>query len=154
MPPPKRISPEMDDPKVWETYQERVQYWLGKHNSKDKAVLTVGNSLYHATGEKNLGAIKLNGLCPRDPEWQTYDKKNKVPRFDASKDGFLSMATTLQGAGAMGGKQVVLRMKIQAGDAEKWDFRKMSETEVRTTLAIPGDRLQWSGDGGKSWSAL
>ena len=41
MPPPKRISPEMDDPKVWETYQERVQYWLGKHNSKDKVSITL-----------------------------------------------------------------------------------------------------------------
>lgn len=143
--------PEMDQ-EEFEHYSDRVSHWFAKHQSKQKAVLTNGKYLYHATKATNIGAIQQHGLCPRDPEWKTYDKKDKVPRFDASKDGYLSMATTRSGAGAMGGTSVVLRMLI-GDDIADWDFRVYSATEVRTLKAIPPNRLEWSKDG-NSWTKL
>jgi|SRR5271165_5684777 len=150
-PPIPRKLDEMSDDQ-WESYQKNAAKWYNVYASKQKAVLEKGKYLYHATKADNLGAIKANGLCPRDPSWKAYDKKEKVPRFDSSKDGYLSMATTSSGAGAMGGKAVLLRMKI-GDDIGNWDFRTYGATEVRTLIAIPADRLEVSNDS-TTWSAV
>jgi hypothetical protein len=150
-PTPKKLN-EMDDIK-WAAYQERVIYWYANFASKEKPVLKKGNYLYHATAAKNIGAITSGGLCPRDPSWKTYDKKEKVPRFDASKDGYLSMSTTVAGAGSMDGKSILLRMEIE-DDIAKYDFRKFSTTEVRTLTSIPAGKLTKSPDGKDPWLNL
>jgi hypothetical protein len=151
-PPPilKKLD-EMDDSR-WAAYQKSAVKWYTVFASKEKANFAGVNYLYHATGADNVGAIQKGGLCPRDPSWKTYKKTEKVPRFDASKDGYLSMAITTAGAGAMGGKSVLLRMAVGA-DINQWDFRVYSATEVRTLMAIPADRLELSKDW-KTWGAL
>lgn len=147
-----RRLPEMD-PKTWASYQERVVVNKETHKARKPAELIQEQYLYHATPRDALIKIAERGLCPRDPSWRMYNKKDKVPRFDASKDGYLSMATTLSGAGAIG-SFVLLRMLIKK-DIADWDFRQIGwSTEVRTTIPIPPNRLEWSNEGGKNWEPL
>lgn len=149
---PKRLE-EMDE-SAWNHYQQRVVANRKKHSEREPALLVKGKFLYHATDTIAFPFIKNDGLRPRDPTWKKYDKKNKIPRFDASKDGFLSMATTQSGAGAMGGSTVLLRMLI-GNDISHWDFRKTGgATEVRTTITVPPDKLEYSNDHGTSWQSL
>jgi len=147
--PPKRL-PEMDDAE-WLRYSASATEWMRKHLAKQKAELTQVTYLYHATSANNKEAIKQNGLCPRDPEWTAY--KPPARRYDASKDGFLSMSVTKDGAGAMGGTAILLRMRV-ATDIGDWDFRKISETEVKTTKSIPAERLEWRSLGSTVWAPL
>jgi hypothetical protein len=133
-------------------YTSNINKWYGVYAGKPKAVLQKGKYLYHATPAANLGIMQTNGLLPRDPTWKDYDPKQRVPRYDASKDGYLSMATKASGAGAMGGKSILLRMLI-GDDIADWDFRVYSNTEVRTLKGIPPDRLEVSKDF-ETWTAL
>lgn len=142
---------EMDQ-LTWAHYEKRVTINRNNHKARKPADLREVEFLYHATSPGAFASIQKNGLCPRDPRWREYKKTDKVPRFDASKDGFLSMATTLSGAGAMG-QYVLLRMRV-GSDIGDWDFRQVgASTEVRTLYAIPPDRLEYSEDG-KSWKPL
>ncbi len=147
---PVRLD-EMDD-FTWFTYQESVKRNLGVHKKREKAILKKGEYLYHATLEKNLGSISKEGLCPRNPAWKKYQKKDRIPRYDASKDGYLSMSKTKFGAGAMGGKEVLLRMQI-GEDIADWDWRQVLSTEVRSLKSIPPERLEFSKDKAK-WYKL
>ncbi|WP_236701180.1 hypothetical protein [Thalassomonas viridans] len=137
---------------TWEHYQERVLHNRGRHVARRLARLRPGRYLYHATSPSAIGNIAVNGLCPRDPNWRPYNKKDRIPRYDASKDGFLSMAVTRAGAGAMG-KVVLLRMLIRP-DIGYWQFRQVGDTEVRTTFPIPVSRLEKSTDLGLTWRPL
>jgi hypothetical protein len=148
---PRRLG-EMND-EAWTRYQERAIYNRQKHKTRKPAALVEGEYLYHATSPAALHQIAKSGLLPRDPSWKPYNPKERVPRFDASKDGFLSMATQLAGAGAMG-SFVLLRMRI-GRDIGQWDFRQIeASTEIRTLIGIPPDRLEYSEDGGRTWSPL
>lgn len=152
MPKIRRLQEMSDD--AWKLYQERaLKNWV-KHTTRELAALKLGDYLYHATPAKNLNIIRQSGLLPRNPEWRPYNKKEKIPRFDSSKDGYLSMATTQAGAGAMGGISVLLRMEVQ-DDIGVWDFRQIAaSTEVRTVIGIPPEKLEYSEDGGKTWQNL
>lgn len=147
---PRRLH-EMND-ETWAHYQERVRHHRDKHQTRQPANLEQGKYLYHATSPQSVDAITNGGLRPRDPSWRSYKKTDRTPRFDASKDGFLSMATTLLGAGAMG-NFVLLRMRI-GQDIARWDFRQVEgSTEVRTAISIPANRLERSNDG-RHWEPL
>ena len=125
-----------------EAYEESKKKWAQKHLLKPVADLKLVPYLYHSTQKVNLASIKLNGLLPKQPEWGGAD---------ASKDGYLSMATTRAGAGAMGGKSVLFRMAVKP-DMSPWDFRGYSATEVRTTSKIEPTDLAWLD--GVTWKAL
>jgi hypothetical protein len=60
------------------------------------------------------------------------------------------MATTKAGAGAMGGKQMMLR--VATARVTGLDFRQVSATEVRTISAIPAADLEV--EAGAAWEAL
>src|SRR5690606_17505388 len=132
-------------------YQERVAYNQAKHKSRKPAALLKGKHLYHATNKDVLPKIRSGGLLPRDPRW--YEVPRTGRRYDASKDGFLSMATEKEGAGAIG-SYVRVRMLIE-DDIGLWDFRRIEASkEIRTTTPIPADRLEYSDDNGVTWKAL
>lgn len=146
---PKKLDEMTTD--QWDQYQKNAAKWYNVWAGKPKAALEKGKYLYHATPATNLGVIEKDGLLPRDPTWKKYNPKVKTPRFDSSKDGYLSMATKRSGAGAMGGNEIVLRMLI-GDDIADWDFRVYGPTEVRTVKAIPPGRLQKFKD--STWTAL
>jgi hypothetical protein len=148
---PRRL-PEMNNDQ-WTAYQASIVRNRNTHNNRGPAVLNAGGYLYHATSPAVLGNIAQNGLFPRDPSWTPYNPRSRVPRFDASKDGYLSMAKTRAGAGAMG-SFVLLRMPISA-DTANWNFRQVGvSTEVRTTTPIPPELLECSTNGGNTWTRL
>jgi hypothetical protein len=128
----------------WEDYDAKKEKWLGKHQGQAAANFAAVPYLYHATRADLRATIERTGLQPRDPRW--------TGTYDASKDGFLSMATTEAGAGAMGGKQIMLRISTARVAALGLDFRTVSATEVRTTSAIPANELEIKGATG--WGPL
>lgn len=116
------------------------------------AAFAAGTELFHATPATNRDIIAASGLLPRNPAWSQF----KSP--DASKDGFLSMATTERGAGAMGGTQIMLKIPAARASALGMRFRQMiGSTEVRTTSAIPASELKIRiapGEGEDKWDWL
>jgi hypothetical protein len=147
---PKKLT-EMSA-EQWEAYTKSVGTNHAKHIGRPLADLSGVPYLYHETTVEVLEKIRKEGLSPRDPAWKTYKKKERVPRWDASKDGYLSMSRTLSGAAAMGGPAVMLRFPV-GGDIADWAFRQVGETEVRTQAVIPAARLESSLDH-RAWTAL
>lgn len=128
----------------WDAYHAKVTEWHGKIGDAKKAFnLSSVPYLYHATTSDAIDKISANGLLPRNPEWSGV--------YDASKDGVLSMAVSLAGAGAMGGKTVYLR--VATADLAGLDFFVASGTEVRTFSAISPDVLYYR-DASKNWVKL
>ena len=139
-PAPTRILQRAQDDKPpgktyasWEDYHKKRAAWLIKHNARVNAVRPAGGYLYHCTQAINLPPIARDGLMPKKPEWGTPD---------ASKDGILSMATAIGGAGAMGGKSVMLRASWDELAALGIRFKIVKGTEVRTTSPIPAANLR------------
>lgn len=128
----------------WEDYDAKKAKWLAKHEGQAQANFAAVPYLYHATRADLRATLERTGLQPRDPRW--------TGTYDASKDGFLSMATTESGAGAMGGRQIMLRISTARVAALGLDFRTVSATEVRTTSAIPANELEIKGAAG--WGPL
>jgi len=127
----------------WEAYDERSSYWRGKHLQKAKVVFRPKRHLFHATRADLKATIAATGLQPKNPEW--------THSYDASKDGFLSMATEASGAGAMGGTAILLRVRVE--DVAGHDFKAVvGSKEVRTTQAIAAGLLEVAN--GDDWEPL
>jgi hypothetical protein len=145
---PMRTHANWLDDSEWDAYETSVKRQFSKvHLQRKPAKLEQGAYLYHATDRDLEEKIKTHGLQPRDPNWSKS--------ADASKDGYLSMAVRKSAAGAMGGTSILLRMRIGA-DIDNWSFRLTggAETEVRTQLSIPADRLEISYNQGSTWRRL
>ncbi|HKQ99447.1 MAG TPA: hypothetical protein VJT09_02170 [Pyrinomonadaceae bacterium] len=144
-PPPSYVPvrvPEMTD-EDYSVYAESSRDWMDKRAAKSLADLTVGSYLYHGTSEDVARIVVKAGLQPASPLFRKVGK-GKAKRWDASRDGFLSMATGLAGV-TVTGKSVILRIRIMPGDLEAWQWKNVGGAdEVVTTRAIPADRLQWS----------
>lgn len=96
-----------------------------------KLSLTEGY-LYHGTPLEAARAIQQSGfLSPADPSFRNA--------LDATKDGFLSFATS----DSMAVFGIKLRMKISQADITRWQFKQVAPFEVVTTLAVPTYRLEW-----------
>lgn len=99
--------------------------------------------LFHGTPVDAARAIQQSGfLSPADPSFRNA--------LDATKDGFLSFATS----GSMAVAGIKLRMKISQGDITRWQFKQVSPSEVVTTLAVPTYRLEWFSREDWRWYAM
>ena len=133
----------------WEAYNESKGKWAKKHADRKNAAKPLGGFLFHCTKEANLTLIiAAGGLAPKQAAWGEG--------ADASKDGILSMSITEKGAGAMGGKSVMLRVAWDDLAALNMEFKTVFGTEVRTMKMIPLAHLRRKTtiDGVTSWAAL
>lgn len=130
------VRPLSFDSEMWRSYKQSIIDNLELHNARVR--LANNCYLYHGTTREGYDKIKISGLRPRDPRWPGI-----MP--DASRDGYLSFATRSDDAwppGARGGRYL-LRITMKAGDLDHYDFRVTpGNTEVRTTLMVPLDRLK------------
>lgn len=134
-------------------YNERSLYWQAAWRAKTvRIVPTVRDAhdhiyLYHQTTATSAPFIKANGLKTAEPSF-----RGDIP--DASKDGFLSMATDMTKARAMGGgTKVMLRYDLLATDTAIWVV--YDSTEVKAIERILPARLEYSpGNGGGEWHPL
>jgi hypothetical protein len=132
-------------------YQESSKKWMSKRKNLPVVKLSLGNYLYHGTSIDVAKIIATTNLQPANPIFR------KIPRvghrWDASRDGFLSMAQKLAGV-TVPAKSVVLRMKVESADLEIWKWKKVGGAdEVVTTVPIPHSRLEWSTDK-KTWGSM
>lgn len=130
----------------YDAYAAKSKEWKEKRDKVKTAALATGSYLYHGT-TKEVGLIVQSGqLTPAQPRF-------RKGVWDASKDGFLSMATARKGV-TVTGNSVVLRMKVQEGDLDTWQWKPVGgNDEVVSTKGIPPDRLEWSTDG-KEWKPM
>lgn len=147
---PKKLDEMSAD--EWKAYKESVVDNHAKHHGRPTADLTDVPFLYHEAPAEVLGNIRKDGLCPRQPDWKKFKKTERVARWDASKDGYLSLSRTIEGASSMGGVKVMLRFAV-GGDIADWDFKPVGATEVRTQAAIPASLLESSKDH-RVWTPL
>ncbi|MEV0781832.1 hypothetical protein AB0I52_02340 [Streptomyces sp. NPDC050423] len=130
----------------YDAYAAKSKEWKEKRESRETAALATGSYLYHGT-TKEVGLIVQSGrLTPAQPSF-------RKGVWDASRDGFLSMATTLKGV-TVTANSVILRMKVQEGDLDTWQWKPVGgNDEVVSTKGIPSDRLEWSTDR-KEWKPM
>ena len=139
----RRTSPYKD----YDAYAAKLGEWRDKRAAKPNAALATGSFLYHGTTKAAALLIKDSRLGPAEPGF-------RGGAWDASRDGFLSMATALGGATP----GILLRMTVQDGDVADFAFKRVSATEVVTRFAILPERLEWAvsaKDGAESeWKPL
>ncbi|GLZ81648.1 hypothetical protein Afil01_64550 [Actinorhabdospora filicis] len=117
-------------------YAASLEKWREKHTKRPDTPMTVGQPLYHGTTRAVALEVKSKGLIPADPKF-------RGKRWDASKDGYLSMATTTGGVTLPPGP-IVLRMVVAAGDGAVWHWKAVGGSdEVVTMVGIPAARLEW-----------
>ena len=128
----------------WGHYKSRVDHQWAFFEKLPKLSIPSGYIsmyLYHATTSGVISLIRDGGLQPRDPRRQEAPTSSSKPeRYDASKDGYLSFATSISGTGVLSGSAVKLRLRVRAQDCQA--FRKLVSKEVRTTIIIPPERLE------------
>lgn len=137
---PSRLA-EMSE-EDYETYAASSAKWMKKRAEKDLAKLKAGKYLYHGTSMDVAKKVAGTGLLPANPAFRKISSMGK--RWDASRDGFLSMAQELKGV-TVKAQSVILRMKIKAEDLAFWQWKPVGGAdEVVSTLPIPPERLEWS----------
>jgi len=127
-----KASPYRD----YDAYAAKLLVWKGKRDLRPDADLATGSFVYHGTTKATALIVKAASLTPARPEF-------RGGVWDASRDGFLSVATSLTGV-TVAADSIILRMTVQAGDQASFGFKVISKTEIVTRNPILPARLEWA----------
>ncbi|GIG68100.1 hypothetical protein Pen01_43950 [Phytomonospora endophytica] len=117
----------------YDAYAASLGKWRLDRAARENAALDVGSELYHGTTLAAARIVRDSRLEPARPSF-------RGGAWDASRDGFLSMATRLTGATP----GVILKMTLEADDVDDFAFKQVGITEVVTRFAILPERLSWA----------
>ncbi|GLZ81647.1 hypothetical protein Afil01_64540 [Actinorhabdospora filicis] len=131
-----RASGKVSPYTSYEDYLKARGDHAGKYLERAEAGVAAGQVLYHGTTPEAAAAIKGTGLTPAKPAF-------RGGMWDASRDGFLSLAKLPKGVTIKAGG-IVLRVTLVEDDLVKDRWKKAGGAdEVVTTITIPVDRLEW-----------